>query len=296
MNAPFPEWIRLKWASGEAFSATREMMQNLQLHTVCQSARCPNQGECWERRTATFMILGSRCTRNCGFCSVSCGTPEPLDAEEPTRVAEAVRQLSLKHAVVTSVTRDDLPDGGALQFARTIEAIRELTPGTTVEVLVPDFQGDRDSIRTAVEAEPEVFGHNIETVRRLYPTLRGAAHAYERALAVLQGASALASETTWVKSALMLGHGETPGEIEATLCDLLDAGCKVVYMGQYLRPTSAQRPVANFIRPEQFEAYEKMAYNLGFAFAVAGPLVRSSYRSEELVEHRTSCDTRKGLA
>ncbi|HNV21082.1 MAG TPA: lipoyl synthase [Candidatus Hydrogenedentes bacterium] len=284
MGSPFPDWIKRQWASGENSEFTKSIVSRLGLHTVCQSARCPNQGECWKRRTATFMILGNVCTRNCAFCSVKSGRPEALDPDEPARVAEAVRELGIKHAVITSVTRDDLPDGGAAHFARTVEAVRAANPGTTVEVLVPDFLGDEAPVRTVLASVPEVFGHNIETVERLYDALRRRKITFRDALRVLETAAAHHSGSI-VKSALMVGHGEEPAEVRATLRDLLAAGCEAVAIGQYLRPTPKQRRVTAFVPPEQFKEYEVLAYQLGFKFAIAGPFVRSSYRSEELLQH-----------
>lgn len=284
MGSPFPDWIKRQWASGENSEFTKSIVSRLGLHTVCQSARCPNQGECWKRHTATFMILGNVCTRNCAFCSVKSGRPEALDPDEPARVAEAVRELGIKHAVITSVTRDDLPDGGAAHFARTVEAVRAANPGTTVEVLVPDFLGDEAPVRTVLASVPEVFGHNIETVERLYDALRRRKITYRDALRVLETAAAHHSGSI-VKSALMVGHGEEPAEVRATLRDLLAAGCEAVAIGQYLRPTPKQRRVTAFVPPEQFKEYEVLAYQLGFKFAIAGPFVRSSYRSEELLQH-----------
>jgi len=284
MGSPLPDWIKQQWASGENSEFTKSIVSRLGLHTVCQSARCPNQGECWKRRTATFMILGNVCTRNCAFCSVKSGRPEALDPDEPARVAEAVRELGIKHAVITSVTRDDLPDGGAAHFARTVEAVRAANPGTTVEVLVPDFLGDEAPVRTVLASVPEVFGHNIETVERLYDALRRRKITFRDALRVLETAAAHHSGSI-VKSALMVGHGEEPAEVRATLRDLLAAGCEAVAIGQYLRPTPKQRRVTAFVPPEQFKEYEVLAYQLGFKFAIAGPFVRSSYRSEELLQH-----------
>jgi lipoic acid synthetase len=279
----FPEWIRRPWASGQDFSFTKELVEGLELHTVCQSARCPNMAECWQKRTATLMILGNTCTRSCRFCSVPGGKPEDVDAAEPEHVAEAIAKMKLKHAVITSVTRDDLPDGGAGHIAETIQAIRRLSPITTVEVLTPDFMGDLDAVDIVIEARPDVFGHNIETVQRLYAVIRGKRCTYEEALGVL-GHAAGRAHGPIVKSAMMVGHGESPEEVEQTLRDLLDAGCEAVCIGQYLRPGGKQREVAEYVTPEQFTAYEALAYELGFAFAVAGPFVRSSYRSEELME------------
>ena len=284
MGSPFPDWIKQQWASGENSEFTKSIVSRLGLHTVCQSARCPNQGECWKRRTATFMILVNVCTRKCAFCSVKSGRPEALDPDEPARVAEAVRELGIKHAVITSVTRDDLPDGGAAHFARTVEAVRAANPGTTVEVLVPDFLGDEAPVRTVLASVPEVFGHNIETVERLYDALRRRKITFRDALRVLETAAAHHSGSI-VKSALMVGHGEEPAEVRATLRDLLAAGCEAVAIGQYLRPTPKQRRVTAFVPPEQFKEYEVLAYQLGFKFAIAGPFVRSSYRSEELLQH-----------
>jgi lipoic acid synthetase len=275
------------WGSGSDFGVTRGILDGLQLHTVCQSARCPNIGECWRRRTATIMVLGNVCTRKCAFCGVHSArgghAVTPPDPDEPGRVAEAIRRLGLRHAIITSVTRDDLADGGSVHFARTVAAIRTVNPGCTVEVLTPDFNGSRESVETVISAEPDVFGHNIETVERLYPSLRDAAYDYGRSLAVLESAAATRGRTA-VKSALMVGHGETPDEVRATLAALLEAGCVAVFIGQYLRPTKAEREVAEYVTPEQFEAYERMAYAMGFSFAVAGPFVRSSYRAEELMK------------
>ena len=288
MTIRFPEWICRVWGSGQEFDATRAILQDLDINTVCESARCPNIGECWRRRTAAVMVLGKVCTRNCCFCSVRGGAPDPVDPEEPARVAEAVRRLELAHAVVTSVTRDDLPDGGALHFARTVKAIRASNAGTTVEVLTPDFNGRREAVDVVLSSRPDVFGHNIETVRRLYPVLRDPRSDYARSLAVLRAVAERARDTI-VKSALMVGHGETKEEVRQTLEDLLEAGCVAVCIGQYLRPTRQQREVAAFVRPEAFQAYEELAYDMGFAFAVAAPFVRSSYRSGEAVKALHDC-------
>lgn len=277
----FPPWLRRPWGSGALFESTRNVVQGYRVHTVCQSARCPNQGDCWQRRTATFMILGNVCTRNCLFCSVRSGNPaRNVDLDEPLRVAEAVRALSIRHAVITSVTRDDLLDGGAQQFSNTIRAIREINPHTTVEVLTPDFKGDVNAVRTVAEAYPEVFGHNIETVERLHAVLRRNGRLYEKSLSLLRFVSSF-SEKIIVKSALMLGHGETRDEIIKTLKDLRDVGCQVVAMGQYLRPTKSQRAVQRYITPDEFQELEQIAYSMGFLFVTAGPFVRSSYRAEE---------------
>jgi lipoic acid synthetase len=283
MAQAFPEWIRRPWASGQEFEFTKDLIGDLDLHTVCQSANCPNMSDCWQRRTATMMVLGNACTRSCRYCSVPAGAPESVEADEPSRVAEAVRRMKLGHTVITSVTRDDLPDGGAGHIAATIEAIHMANPETTLETLVPDFQAVAQDIETVLEARPEVFSHNIETVRRLYPVIRSNRFDYDMALDVLRIArdSGLPSIR---KSALMVGHGETVDEVKETLEDLLGAGCESVSIGQYLRPTKKQREVADYIHPDQFAAYEALALEMGFGFAVAGPFVRSSYRSEELLE------------
>jgi len=284
MAGPFPEWIRRTWGSGSDFGVTKGILDDLQLHTVCQSARCPNMNECWRRHTATVMVLGNVCTRKCAFCSVRSARAgektDPPDPDEPRRVGEAASRLGWRHAVITSVTRDDLPDGGAGHFARTVEAVQAVSPDCTVEVLTPDFGGDLAGVETVLKAEPDVFGHNIETVERLYPVLRDTAAGYGRSLSVLRAA---AGGRAVVKSALMLGHGETNEEVRATLADLLQAGCSAVCIGQYLRPGKTERAVAEYVKPEQFEAYERAAREMGFQYAAAGPFVRSSYRAEELV-------------
>ena len=283
MTARFPQWIRRPWASGQDFVFTKDLVEGLELHTVCQSARCPNMAECWQKRTATLMILGNSCTRNCRYCSVPSGKPGPVETNEPRRVAEAVRKMGLRHAVITSVTRDDMPDGGAAHIAETVCSIRALNANTTIEVLVPDFLGDAAAVETVLTARPDVFGHNIETVERLYPIVRGKRCTYRTALEVLRMAAEWEPGVI-VKSALMVGHGETEDEIKQTLHDLLDAGCEAVCIGQYLRPTLKQREVEGYVTPEKFKEYQEYAYAIGFGFAVAGPFVRSSYRSEELME------------
>lgn len=283
MSGKFPEWLRRPWASGADFEYTKDVVDSLKLHTVCQSARCPNLAECWSRRTATMMVLGNTCTRNCSFCSVPSGKPEALDAEEPQRVAEAVLQMGLKHTVVTTVVRDDLPDGGTNHIAETIRAIRRESPGTTIEILVSDYRADFDAIKTIIDAGPEVFSHNIETVERLYPVVRDRRFSYATSLKVLELARE-ASDAVIVKSAMMVGHGETDADVEKTLRDLHAAGCDAVCIGQYLRPSLKQREVEAYIPPERFETYETLAYEIGFGFAVAGPFVRSSYKSEAVLE------------
>lgn len=283
MAGTFPPWLRRPWASGDIFGQTKDTLDELRLHTVCQSARCPNIGECWAKGTATVMVLGNTCTRNCAFCSVPSGRPEFDDPDEPRHVAEAVRRMGLRHAVVTTVVRDDLSDGGAAHIAETIRAIHEHNPETTVEILVSDFSNERRDIRTVLDAEPEIFCHNVETVERLYPRIRDRRFTYEGALNVLCIAKEEAPQSI-IKSALMVGHGETPADVEATLRDLREAGCEVVCIGQYLRPSQREAEVTEFVHPDQFRAYEDLAYDLGFAFAVSAPFVRSSYRSEEVLD------------
>ena len=282
VNRRFPEWIRRQWPSGEAHQEVKALLEGLNLHTVCQSAHCPNQGECWSRRTATFLVLGNVCTRHCTVCGVSHGGPLPVDPAEPEKVAEAVGRLHARHIVLTSVTRDDLPDGGAAHIAETVVRVKAANKNTTVEVLVPDFCGDASAIGTVLKSGPEVFGHNIETVERLHPVLRDKKYSYPRSLGVLRTARQIKPEGL-IKSALMLGCGESEEDVIAVLRDLLEAGCNAVAMGQYLRPGPGNGPVAAFVTPEQFAAYERAAMDMGFLFAVAGPFVRSSYRSEDLV-------------
>lgn len=279
----FPDWIRQPWPSGDAFDEVKSLLGDLKLHTVCQSAHCPNQSECWGRKTATFMVMGNTCTRHCSYCAVNSGRPGDLDHQEPAHIAEAVRRLGLKHAVLTSVTRDDLPDGGAGHIADTIRAIKDVAPETTIEVLVQDFDGNREDIALVQGAGPEIFSHNIETVARVFPRIRDRRFTYAQSLDVLRMAREY-SNGHFVKSAFMLGCGETEAEIEQTLADLKAAGCDAVSIGQYLQPTPKHFPVQAYIPPEQFKAYEALAYDMGFGFAVAGPFVRSSYRSEALLE------------
>lgn len=285
MNAQqnFPPWIRRTWPSGNTAREVKSLMGELRLHTVCQSAHCPNQSECWERRTATFMALGNVCTRHCSFCAVNSGRPTPPDADEPAHLAEAAVRMGLRHVVITCVTRDDLPDQGSGHIARCVASVKERLPETTVEVLVPDFHGDAGAIQRILDAGPAVYAHNVETVARLTPKLRDRRFSYQGSLDSLSSAAERASGI-FIKSGLMLGCGETPAEIRETLEDLLTAGCKAVTLGQYLQPAGKNHPVTAFLSPEQFHAYEELARHLGFTFAVAGPFVRSSYRSEAIFE------------
>jgi lipoic acid synthetase len=272
-----PPWLRAKAGHWERVHDMKVLLTGSRLHTVCEEARCPNQGECWTRGTATFMLLGEICTRSCGFCAVATGRPAPPDAEEPRHVAEASRRLGLKFVVVTSVARDDLPDGGAGHFAATVRAIRDASPGTEVEVLVPDFKGDRDSIRAVVESRPTVFNHNLETVERLTRRVRIQAR-YQRSLEVLRTAKEVGQPLT--KTGVMLGLGETEPEVLTLLRDARAAACDIVTIGQYLQPTKQHLPVVEFVHPDRFKAFEEAAYGLGFASVFAGPLVRSSYHAE----------------
>ncbi|MBN2505300.1 MAG: lipoyl synthase [Verrucomicrobia bacterium] len=288
-----PPWLRVRLPTVRAFAETEAVLRDQAVRTVCESARCPNQWECWSRHTATFMIAGDRCTRACRFCAVTTGKPLPLDAQEPLRVAEAARRMGLRHVVLTAVARDDLPDGGAEHFRQTILAVRRRNPGATVEVLVPDFNGDAASIATVLDARPEVFNHNLETVRRLTPAVRSRA-TYDRSLEVLRRAHPRSSEAWRTKSGLMLGLGETDQEVAEALRDLRAAGCDLLTLGQYLQPTVRQLPVAEFIHPDRFAGWAQRARALGFDHVVSGPLVRSSYHADDLVRDLPAGQSRRG--
>ncbi|MEW6738646.1 MAG: lipoyl synthase [Nitrospirota bacterium] len=272
-----PEWIKTK-ASG--LHGTKTLLRSHGLSTVCEEARCPNKGHCFSKPTATFMILGDHCTRDCGFCSVKSGSPSFVDAEEPERVAEAAHEMGLRYVVITSVTRDDLPDGGALQFAETIRAVKNKLPDTKVEVLTPDFRGDVNSLKTVLDSGPDVFNHNMETVKRLYYKVRPQAD-YECSINVLRNAKKIAPDIK-TKSGLMLGFGETVDEVVELLRDLRGIGCDFLTMGQYLRPSKKNLPVVEYIRPEVFEELKEAALEMGFEFVAAGPLVRSSMNAEDM--------------
>lgn len=276
-----PPWIRVRLAQGPNYQEVKGLLAGLGLHTVCQEAHCPNMGECFESRTATFLILGPVCTRNCRFCAVDGGQPLPLDPLEPRRVAEAVRILGLRYAVVTSVTRDDLPDGGAAQFARTIRAIRQECPGCGVEVLIPDFQGSAEALGAVLEAGPDVLNHNVETVSRLYPLVRPQAN-YGRSLGLLKRAREIGNGLT--KSGLMVGLGETWEEVLAVIADLREAGCDLLTIGQYLRPSPQHLPIHRYYTPEEFERLAEEGRALGFRHVEAAPLVRSSYHARKQLE------------
>jgi len=275
-----PEWLRIKLPTSDTFSQTRNLLQDLRLHTVCESAKCPNHWECWSKGTATFMIAGDRCTRACGFCAVTTAKPFALEADEPTRVAEATRRLKLNHVVITAVARDDLADGGADHFRRTIEAVRAANPGILIEVLTPDFN-DRDGpIDIVLSANPHIFNHNLETVRRLTPSVRSRA-TYERSLSVLGKVKAKRRDSIYTKSGIMLGLGETEAEILTAMKDLRQVGCDILTLGQYLQPTRAHLPVVEFIAPVKFNEYGRRAKEMGFVHTASGPLVRSSYHADE---------------
>ncbi|MDK2857714.1 MAG: lipoyl synthase [Verrucomicrobiota bacterium] len=275
-----PQWMRRPIATDRNYPDVQKLLTSLQLNTVCASAKCPNRHECWNRGTATVMILGNTCTRNCRFCSVNTGTPEPVDPDEPARVAEAAKRLNLRHVVITSVTRDDLSDGGAQAFADTIHAVKSAMPEVTVEVLTPDFVKHLDIV---LDAGPEVFNHNLETVKRLQAAVRPQA-SYETSLAVLRKASIRGG--VQVKSGLMLGLGETDEELFQCLEDLYAAGVRLLTLGQYLAPTRGHHPVERFLSPEHFDKLAMQAREIGFSGVAAGPLVRSSYRADELAGHR----------
>jgi len=282
-----PEWLRTPLPTSDTYAQTRGLLDALRLHTVCESAKCPNHWECWSKGTATFMIAGDRCTRACGFCAVTTARPFALEADEPRRVAEAARQMRLRHAVITAVARDDLADGGAEHFAKTIAAVRELNPGITIEVLVPDFNDQDESIRTVLAAGPHIFNHNLETVRRLTPAVRSRA-TYDRSLSVLRKAKAGHGGPICIKSGMMLGLGETEEEVVIALEDLRGAGCDLLTLGQYLQPTLKHLPVIEFIAPEIFDAYARTARHLGFVHVASGPRVRSSYHADDFTPPLTS--------
>ena len=272
-----PEWLKKKMPNKKSLDSMQQMVRNLKLHTVCEEANCPNLGECFENKTATFMILGETCTRGCRFCAVDKGTALPPDPAEPEHLAEAVKKLGLKHAVITSVTRDDLPDGGAAHFAAAINAVRRLNPNTTIEVLIPDFQGNEAALITVLDAKPEILNHNIETVPSLYEKVRPGAD-YKRSIDLLMrvkkhNASILS------KTGIMVGLGETHTEMTAVMTQLVGIRCDIVTIGQYLQPSAQHLPVAEFVTPEQFEAYRREGLALGIGFVESGPFIRSSYNA-----------------
>ncbi|HEX5399560.1 MAG TPA: lipoyl synthase [Verrucomicrobiae bacterium] len=275
-----PEWLRFNLPTSGAFSHTRALLDELKLHTVCESAKCPNHWECWAKGTATFMIAGDRCTRACGFCAVNTARPLALETDEPQRVAEATSRMKLRHVVITAVARDDLQDGGAEHFRQTIEAVRKLNPQTIIEVLVPDFNDNDQAIETVLSANPRIFNHNLETVRRLTPEVRHRA-TYDRSLSVLRKVKAKRGGSIYTKSGMMLGLGEREEEVLAAMEDLRRADCDILTLGQYLQPTLKHLPVAEFVPPEQFTALGNVARNMGFVHVASGPMVRSSYHADE---------------
>ena len=274
-----PEWLKVKMPQGDGFRLVKSLVDTHSLHTVCESARCPNVGECWSAGTATFMILGDICTRSCGFCAVKTGRPESLDTDEPRRVAAAIQKLGLEHAVITSVNRDELADGGAAIFAECVRAIRRELPSCRVEVLIPDFRGDWGALQLLLDARPDILGHNTETVPRLYPVARPQAK-YERTLELLRYAK---HQGAFTKSGIMVGIGETDGEILEVMRDLRAVDCDVLTIGQYLQPTRQHLPVQRFVSPELFEELRGQALGLGFRYCESGPLVRSSYHAERQI-------------
>lgn len=283
-----PDWIRLKWKVDSDFAKVHNLVGGLGLHTVCQSAKCPNIHECWGAGTATMMLLGNLCTRHCKFCSVPHGRPLPIDADEPRRVVDAVRGMKLNHIVLTSVNRDDQPDGGAGIFAETINRLRAAYPDLKIEVLTPDFQGDTAALETVFRAHPDVFSHNLETVERLQPVIRSQA-SYGRSLAVLRAGAAWRPKMA-IKSGLMLGMGETLEEVEQALRDLYGAGCRMITLGQYLQPTRNNRPVERYVLPREFDALAETAHRIGYAGVASGPMVRSSYKADELLRRALEQD------
>ncbi len=274
-----PDWLKIKIPSGKEYVQVKEIVNRHKLHTICTSGLCPNMAECWGRGTATFMILGDICTRSCKFCATKTGKPEAIDQDEPKNLAESVRLMTLKHCVITSVDRDDLPDGGAGHWAETIRLVKLVNPETTIEALIPDFMGKSELIQLVIDARPEVISHNLETVKRLTPQVRSAAR-YDRSLEVIRQ---IAGSGITAKSGIMAGLGEKDEEVLQTMDDLLAVGCSVMTIGQYLQPTKAHLPVAEFIHPDKFAEWKEIGLKKGFRFVESTPLVRSSYQAEKHV-------------
>tara|TARA_B100000809_G_scaffold237910_1_gene258201 strand:+ start:2618 stop:3526 length:909 start_codon:yes stop_codon:yes gene_type:complete len=272
-----PSWLKVKLPTGESYKNLRKIVAEHDLHTICSSGNCPNMGECWGAGTATFMILGNICTRSCGFCAVKTGRPLAVDLEEPMRVANSVKLMNVKHCVITSVDRDDLKDGGSIIWVETVDAVRKVSPQTTLETLVPDFKGDWDNLQRIIDVAPEIVSHNLETVRRLTKQVRIQAK-YDRSLEALKRLKDGGMKT---KSGIMLGLGELEEEVIESMKDLRSVGCDILTLGQYLQPTTKHLPVVEFVTPAQFAKYEKIGLELGFRFVESGPLVRSSYRAEK---------------
>ena len=275
-----PEWLKISIGANERYTETKRIVESHSLHTICSSGRCPNMGECWGKGTATFMIGGDICTRCCKFCNTQTGKPLPLDMEEPTHVAESIALMKLSHAVITSVDRDDLPDLGAAHWACTIREIKRLNPETTIEVLIPDFQGRKKLVSQVIEAQPEIISHNMETVKRITPLVRSAAR-YETSLEVIRQ---IADSGITAKSGIMVGLGETPEEVEELMDDLRRAGCQILTIGQYLQPSHKHYPVAEYVTPAQFASYKETGLTKGFDQVESAPLVRSSYHAEKQVQ------------
>lgn len=285
----FPSWLHRKLPVGNSLWNTGQVLSSNRLHTVCEEAKCPNLLECWSKKTATFLVMGKECTRSCGFCDIShAKEPKPLEADEPERVAESVFELSLKHVVITMVARDDLPDGGAEHLVAIVNAVRQRNNSAVIELLTSDFHGNREAWKTILDVKPEIFNHNIETVRALTPRVRHTA-TYDRTLELLSYSHLHRQQSKMlVKSGIMVGLGETEKEVEETLIDLRNAGCDIVTMGQYLQPNRHKLRVKEFVTPEQFKKYESMGYNLGIKQMYCGPFVRSSYNAGEVIERFTS--------
>lgn len=279
-----PDWLRIDLNKGRSLDYVKDILRRFSLNTVCEEANCPNRMECFSKKTATFMILGSQCTRNCRFCNVTNGAPQPVDPEEAKNVAQAAAELGLKHVVITSVTRDDLPDGGARHFAEVIKAIKMLDGSMVVEVLIPDLRGSLVALETVVKAKPEILNHNVETVPRLYPEVRPTA-LYDRSLELLSRVKSIDS-TVLTKSGIMVGLGEKEDEVLQVLKDLRSVGCDFLTIGQYLAPSKQHYPVVEYISPEVFKMYKEKALALGFSFVASAPLVRSSYNAAEMLEVR----------
>jgi len=277
-----PEWLRVRVNGGSKRDEVEEILKRLSLHTVCEQASCPNIMECFGRRTATFMILGKVCTRNCTFCDVSKGNPDMVDADEPLHVAQAVKELNLRHVVITSVTRDDMADGGAGHYAAVIGKVRELNPEVIIEVLIPDFEGSYEALATVIDARPDILNHNVETAPRLYPEVRPMA-VYHRSLELLQNVKKL-SRDTHTKSGIMLGLGEKEDEVLEVFRDLRAAGCDFLTVGQYLAPSKSHHPVVEYVHPDVFESYKVKALDMGFKYVASAPLVRSSYQADKAME------------
>lgn len=277
MNGEFPEWLKIPAPDEKSLYEMQDLIKGMTLHTVCEEALCPNVGECFKSRTATFLLMGDVCTRNCNFCAVRHGNPLPLDPDEPRHIAEACKALGLKYVVLTCVTRDDLADGGASHMALVVEEVKKLNPGAKVELLTSDLGGSRDALKNLLEAPLDVLAHNVETVPSLYPAVRPQAN-YERSLAVIEMAKAIAPKVL-TKSGIMVGLGETYEEVIEVMSDLISVGCDILTIGQYLQPSPSHLPVKEFVPPKQYQMYEQKGLELGFKYVVAGPLVRSSYRA-----------------